>query len=418
MPAFAGMTSKAGIDPLESERLTPRSQENGLDPLIWVRAVHFAATVSVSGVVFFLAWVGEPAFRMAAADEAIAALVRRRLAGIAWISLAAVVLTGVAWLVLLAKQMSERPLAAMWSEGVLRTVLLDTDFGNVWLARSVLVVLVALAWGPFPFAGTPRSPWRRGATLAFAAALVGALAFAGHAASGEGVDGIVQEAADFLHLVAAAAWVGALLPLAVVLGAAQDRHGARGAPAVAIARAATLRFSTLGIVSVAIVLATGIVNSWERVGSVAALVGTDYGRLLSVKVALFLVMLAVAAVNRLQLTPRLVQEPDAAAQQDALRQLRRNALVEAGLGAIILVIVASLGMLPPPDEQTSREGAATYPRLVAGTGTPGIFTRTEPSAVRLVKYSVFQSSPPNAMLVVCGLPWTMRPSFRPCGSMT
>jgi copper resistance protein D len=385
------------------------------DPLIWVRAVHFAATISVSGVVFFRSFVGEPAFRVAAADEAIAAMARWRLAGIAWLSLALAVLTGVAWFILLAAQMSERPLAAMWSEGVIRTVLLNTDFGNVWLARSVLVVLLVLALHRIPFTA---SPWRRGMALICAAVLVGALAFAGHAAAGEGVDGIVQETADVLHLVAAAAWVGALLPLAVVLGAAQDRHGARGASAVAIARAATLRFSTLGIVSVAIVLATGIVNSWERVGSVAALVGTDYGRLLSLKVALFLVMLAVAAVNRLQLTPRLVQEPDAAAQQDALRQLRRNALVEAGLGAIILVIVASLGMLPPPDEQTSREGAATYPRLVAGTGTPGIFTRTEPSAVRLVKYSVFQSSPPNAMLVVCGLPWTMRPSFRRCGSMT
>lgn len=384
------------------------------DPLIWVRAVHFAATISVSGVVFFLAWVGEPAFRVAAADEAIAATVRRRLAGIAWFSLALVVLTGVVWLILLAKQMSERPLAAMWSEGVLRMVLLDTDFGNVWLARSVLIVLLAMAWHPFPFAATPRSPWRAGVALVCATTLAGALAFAGHAASGEGVDGVVQEAADFLHLVAAAAWVGALLPLAVLLGGAQGR----GAPAVAIARAATLRFSTLGIVSVAMVLATGIVNSWERVGSVAALFGTDYGRLLSLKVALFLVMLAVAAVNRLRLTPRLVQELDAAAQQDALQQLRRNALVEAGLGAIILVIVAVLGMLPPANERTSGEGAALYARLVAGTGTPGIFTRTEPSAVRLVKYSVFQSSPPNAMLVVCGLPWTMRPSFLPCGSMT
>jgi putative copper resistance protein D len=384
------------------------------DPLIWVRAVHFAATISVSGVVFFLAWVGEPAFRVAAADEAIAATVRRRLAGIAWFSLALVVLTGVVWLILLAKQMSERPLAAMWSEGVLRMVLLDTDFGNVWLARSVLIVLLAMAWHPFPFAATPRSPWRAGVALVCATTLAGALAFAGHAASGEGVDGVVQEAADFLHLVAAAAWVGALLPLAVLLGGAQGR----GAPAVAIARAATLRFSTLGIVSVAMVLATGIVNSWERVGSVAALFGTDYGRLLSLKVALFLVMLAVAAVNRLRLTPRLVQELDAAAQQDALQQLRRNALVEAGVGAIILVIVAVLGMLPPANERTSGEGAALYARLVAGTGTPGIFTRTEPSAVRLVKYSVFQSSPPNAMLVVCGLPWTMRPSFLPCGSMT
>jgi putative copper resistance protein D len=323
------------------------------DPLIWVRVVHFAATISVSGVVFFLAWVGEPAFRVAAADQAIAATVRGRLAGIVWFSLALVVLTGVAWFILLAAQMSERPLAAMWSEGVIPTVLLNTDFGNVWLARSVLIVLLAMALHPFSFTATPRSPWWRGVALACAAALVGAFAFAGHAASGEGVEGAIQETADVLHLVAAAAWVGALLPLAVLLGAAQGRDP----PAVAIARAATLRFSTLGIVSVAIVLATGIVNSWERVGGVAALVRTDYGRLLMLKVALFLVMLAVAAVNRLQLTPRLVQEPDAAAQQDALRQLRRNALVEAGLGAIILVIVAALGTLPPANERTNYDTA-------------------------------------------------------------
>jgi Cu(I)/Ag(I) efflux system protein CusF len=59
-----------------------------------------------------------------------------------------------------------------------------------------------------------------------------------------------------------------------------------------------------------------------------------------------------------------------------------------------------------------------YDRFGAGAGTPGIFTRTEPSVVRLVKNRVFQSSPPNARLVVCGLPWTMRPSFLPLGSMT
>src|SRR5213594_1220215 len=53
-----------------------------------------------------------------------------------------------------------------------------------------------------------------------------------------------------------------------------------------------------------------------------------------------------------------------------------------------------------------------------GTGTPGIFTLTEPRWLRLVKYSVFQSSPPKAMLVVAGAPWTMRPSFLPCRSMT
>jgi putative copper resistance protein D len=98
------------------------------DPLIWVRAVHFAATISVSGVVQFQAFVGDPALRVVGANEPMAGLVRRRLARIAWSSLALVVLSGAAWLMLQSAQMSERPLAALWSDGVLWTVLFGTDF--------------------------------------------------------------------------------------------------------------------------------------------------------------------------------------------------------------------------------------------------------------------------------------------------
>ena len=385
------------------------------DPLIWVRAIHFAATLSMAGVVFFLAFVAGPALRAAAGREPAVALVRRRLARIAWCSLALAVVTGVAWLVLLAAQMSERPLAAMWSEDVVRTVLFDTDFGHVWLARSALAALLAMALYPSYFTATRTAQWRRGMALTCAAALVAALAFAGHAAAGTGGEGLIQQGADMLHLLAAAAWVGALVPLAVLLGAAAAD---RGESSLAMARTATLRFSTLGIVSVATVLATVLLNGWELAGSPAALFGTPYGRLLLAKVALFLLMVAVAAVNRLRLTPRLVHDLDASVRRETLRQLRDNSLIEASVAAVILVIVGVLGTLPPGNEATSRYRAVPYDRFGAGTGTPGIFTRTEPSAVRLVKYRVFQSSPPNAMLVVCRLPWTMRPSFLPCGSIT
>ena len=79
-------------------------------------------------------------------------------------------------------------------------------------------------------------------------------------------------------------------------------------------------------------------------GSVPALVGTDYGRLLIVKVALFLVMLSFGAINRLWLTPRLMHAPSPAV---ALRQIEGNSLIEAGLGTIIVVIVGLIGTLPP-----------------------------------------------------------------------
>ena len=181
----------------------------------------------------------------------------------------------------------------------------------------------------------------RAAAVGVSAGLVGTLAWAGHAGAGSGIEGAVHLTADVLHLVAAAAWFGSLIPLALLLRA--TRHDLTES-SVAIARAAVLRFSPLGVASVGTLVATGLVNTWVLAGSVPALVGTDYGRLLIVKVALFLVMLSFGAINRLWLTPRLVQASSSAA---ALRQIERNSLIEAGLGTIIVVIVGLIGTLPP-----------------------------------------------------------------------
>jgi len=152
---------------------------------------------------------------------------------------------------------------------------------------------------------------------------------------------------DILHLVAAAAWVGALIPLALLLNLSSDES----LSLLKVSRIATLRFSTLGIVSVGTILLTGLNNTWVLAGSIHALTGTDYGRLLVVKLILFLLMLGVATVNRFKLTPLMVQENDISAALEAVRRLRRNALVEASLGVLILVIVAILGAMSPGSEQ-------------------------------------------------------------------
>jgi len=64
-----------------------------LDLLVLMRGIHFAATISVAGVVFFSAFVGEPAFRIADGNGPVPSVVRSRLAGISWISLACVSLS-------------------------------------------------------------------------------------------------------------------------------------------------------------------------------------------------------------------------------------------------------------------------------------------------------------------------------------
>lgn len=312
------------------------------DLLIYVRAIHFAATISVAGVAFFAVFIAEPAFREAENGGRVPAMVRRRLAWIAWVGLAVAVASGAAWLVLIAQSMSDSPLTEVFSEGVLWTVLLRTRFGSAWLARFALAGLLAAVFAAFLSEGRVKSLWIKTVVVALAAGFVGTLAWAGHAAGGLGLAAILHPAADFLHLVAAAAWVGTLVPLALLL-AAPEREPA----AIAIAQTATLRFSTFGVASVGTLLITGSINARYLAGSISALAATDYGHLLLMKVALFLGMVAVAAINRFRLKPRLVQNASATAAQDALRQLRRNTLIEIVMGATIIAIVAVLGVTPP-----------------------------------------------------------------------
>ncbi len=306
------------------------------------RAVHFAATLAVAGIVFFLVFIAEPALRKAPDAGRLAANLRSRLGLIAWISLAFCLLSGAAWLVLVAASMSGQPLTEVYAQGVIWTVLAQTDFGNDWLARLVFGCVLAGLFVQLLSTRGAQSAWLKGAAIAFAAALVGSLAFAGHAIGGQGAEGIVHPAADVLHLIAAAAWVGALVPLALLLAMTKEE-----ADGLAVARTATRRFSTLGIASVATLLVTGFVNGWYLVGSISALNESEYGRLLLIKLALFVCMVAIAAFNWSRLTPNLVQNADATAAHRARRQLWRNAAIEACLGAGIIGIVAVLGILPP-----------------------------------------------------------------------
>jgi putative copper export protein/mono/diheme cytochrome c family protein len=312
------------------------------DPLVWARGLHFIATAMAAGAVFFAALVAEPAFAKAGAERRLVVAFRRRLSWIAWINLGAVLLSGAAWLVLAAADISDQTLVEVFSGNVIATVLTRTGFGQNWIARLVLAGLFA-AMLPSMHRGRLDGLRRIGAVVV-AAALVGTLAWAGHARATEGVAGDVHLTADILHLIAAAAWVGALVPLALLLHAA---HGDPDESTLAAAYAAVRRFSTLGIAGVATILATGTINTWFLAGSMQALAGTDYGRLLLAKIALFAAMVSIAAINRFRITPRLANAKDTIGTRQALRELERNSAVEALFGAIILGIVGLLGTMVP-----------------------------------------------------------------------
>lgn len=315
--------------------------------LTLVRALHYASLVSLAGGLGFIVFVADPALG-GRGDPAAAGAFGARLMRLLWASLVLGLLSGAAWLVLEARSMSGRSLAEVCSQGVVGVVLARTHFGQDWALRGILAVPLALclllAGRSKPAALAQASLW---AALALGAAELALIAGAGHAAAGEGWAGILQLAGDVAHLLAAGTWLGGLLPLALLFAAA--RRGEDAGAALA-ARDATRRFSTVGLIAVGTLLATGILNALFLVGNLPALLGTDYGHLLMLKIALFLTMVAFAAINRQWLMPLLAADPGGAgtpANRGLLRQLQRNALVEAGLGAAVLMVVGVLGTTPP-----------------------------------------------------------------------
>lgn len=304
-------------------------------PLVVVRGVHFAATAITTGSLVFRTVVAKPVL---AADEPVAKLFRSQALVLAWISLAVAVGSGVIWLLFQAGSMSGLPLSDAVTSSVLLTVLNRTQFGLVSEIRFILAIALAI------FLALDRFPFVDWLAAAAALGLTAAIAWTGHAGATLGQLGNLHLAADALHLLAAAAWTGGLVPLVLWLAAIRRHWGAASA---SLARDTALRFSTLGIVSVAILLVTGAVNAWILVGSFRALAVTEYGRLLMLKIVVFAVMLAFAAVNRFWLTPRLAVFPRNQPQLAALRRLTRNSAIEIALGWVIFAIVGMLGMLHP-----------------------------------------------------------------------
>jgi copper transport protein len=131
------------------------------------------------------------------------------------------------------------------------------------------------------------------------------------------------------------AWLGGLVVLVTVLRGSVPDHPDRPD------RAAVDRFSRLAFWSVAVLATTGLYQTWRQVGSVAALTGTGYGRLVLAKAAGFTVLLALGARARRVLAGR---------RGDVPPRLRSGVLAEVTVGAAVLAATAVLVNIAPGRE--------------------------------------------------------------------
>ena len=314
-----------------------------------VRLVHLGGACLLTGVFAFLVFVARPAVN--AAEPGARARFEpldRRLLTLATVALGAGLATG---LLDLARQaFVATGSGASWNLGprIVGALLLETRYGNVWLVRHALwLLLAALLILREPERN--RADWLalRLAGLVLGAAGLVAGAASGHAASAPGRADLAV-AADALHLLAAGVWAGALVPFALFLRWIQpDRHDASVSAACVTA---VRRFSALGLTSVSVLVATGAYAVLPQIGSIPALLGTTYGRWLSAKLAILLPLLALAFYNRARLKPRIETEGAPVAR------LSRLVLLEALLVAAILAAVAVLGLTTP-----ARHGPIAWP---------------------------------------------------------
>ncbi len=304
--------------------------------LVFARWIHFSAVFVLFGSSLFWLYMGE--MRPA---PGLCALPRARHATTILLRIAAPVatLSGLAWLAgILAN------IAGGWRSVVdpvsLHLFFFATQFGPVAILRLVLLA-VALVIAVLPSASRV---WLT-AQVCVAAPLLVNQAWLGHAAEGSaGAYGTLMIIAYSLHLLAAAAWVGGLVPLLLALS--ELRHAN---PDNARARTFSImsRYSLMAMVAVTVIVSSGIANAGFRVADAFnKLFWTNYGNVLGAKLFVVALMLALAYVNRFVAMPRLRVVATKEMMQTA--GLRASIAIELMLGVLVLGIAAVLGITPPP----------------------------------------------------------------------
>ncbi|PZN07056.1 MAG: hypothetical protein DIU69_12290, partial [Bacillota bacterium] len=239
-----------------------------------LRFVSLAGLVILAGPVIFDGWVvTDPAWRRELKDRS------RRLMQVGGVILLGAALAEGLWTVW---RVTGPDLGGMG-----RYFLL-TRAGRGGLLRAAVGLLAALGAGRgWPRGGPWPGPWS-------VVVLAGSLAFAWN--SHAGVQGPLAVAGDFVHITAAALWVGGLWRFALIPW---------NRVPVADVAAAVRRFSTLGALSVLSLSGTGVLAAYRNVYGAEALARSPYGQALAVKLAVIGVLLGIAAVNRFVLSPVL-----------------------------------------------------------------------------------------------------------------
>ena len=284
----------------------------------------------------------------------------RRVRVVLWLALGVAVVAGLVAIAVQAPYASGRALTdalkpSQWSE------VLRTSSGRAWALR-VLVLAIVGAGLLLTLERVRTQLWRFAGVVA-AMALFVLVAVGGHGTTGRWA--AIGLLATVAHLGGMSVWIGGLTVL--LMGVLRDPDPHDGFNRV---RA----FSPIAFGAVVVIVVSGVVQAYRQVGSIDALTGTDYGRLLLVKTAFVVVAVAVAWGSRrlIQGSPEPAAVPlaagaavlersdtDDAALRRVRRRLRRTVGAEIALAAAVLAVTSLLVASAPAIADVSRPFNAT-----------------------------------------------------------
>ena len=262
--------------------------------------------------------------------------------------------------------------AAAWSRGFDSTLASSAALG--------VPAMLLLFWGCSKGATPPRSGvLGLGAALGIASFLV-----TGHAATAPPV--WLMATTVGVHLACAAFWMGAFWPLA------------RSTQLLPLKDSGALltAFSSRAAWAVGAIVLSGVVISWTQLQSIGNLFGNDYGQRLIRKLVLFVILLAIAGLNKLWLTPALER-----GEARAAGRIANTIRLELALYLLILLVAMTLTLTTPPRAivQTGAGAGAANPLAAAMAANASVKGRLQANGYT-AEYELTPGKPGENMLMV------------------
>jgi copper transport protein len=216
-------------------------------------------------------------------------------------------------------------------------MVLGTNWGHGWLVGVIGIALAAIGFAIIRYARS-EAGWFVAAIGALAIVITPALT--GHASAVEPI--ALARTADVLHVIAACAWLGALLSL--LFAALPLVRGTRAMNAIGsgpLVASLVRSFHPVALTCAVVVVVSGLIAAWLRLPTISALWESAYGRVLMVKLLFVAIVAVLGAVNWRRMLPSLGDET-------AARRITRTAGAELTIAAIVLAVTAVLVSTPTP----------------------------------------------------------------------